>query len=50
MLGLFPQTFTSEEKDPNGSINIAFTTKDEKTNGLEEEKDKDKDTNENTFI
>lgn len=42
------KTFTSEEKDSNGSINIAFTTKDEKTNDQEEEREKD--TNENTFI
>lgn len=42
------KTFTPEEKDSNGSINIAFTSKDEKTNDQEE--DKEKDTNENTFI
>lgn len=43
------KTFTPEEKDSNGSINVAFTTKDEKTNGQGEE-EKEKDTNENTFI
>lgn len=42
------KTFTSEEKDLNGSLNIAFTTKDETTNGQEEEREKD--TNENTFV
>lgn len=41
------KTFSPEEKDSNGSINVAFT-KDEKTNGQEEEKEKD--ANENTFI